>query len=161
MALPGDIYMSDENFLIDTNIVMYAAGKKHPHKRACAEIISGIADGSFHRNVGIPVTDTAVFQEILYRYSLMGKWETGILICKHLLELGLQILPIDSDGVEKMIALAEVYKEKGIHPRDLVHVSVMIKHGIRKIVSVDSHFDLIDEVIRVNPQELHFPIGLS
>lgn len=153
--------MSDEAFLIDTNIVMYAAGKKHPYKSACAEIISGIADGSFHRNVGIPVTDTEVFQEILYRYALVGKWETGILICKHLLDLGLGILSVDSDEVEKMIALAEAYKEKGIHPRDLVHVSVMINHGIKKIVSVDPHFDLIKEVIRINPQELHLSPGLS
>jgi len=153
--------MTDETFLIDTNIVMYAAGKKHPYKSACADIISAIADGSFHRNVGVPVTDTEVFQEILYRYALAGKWETGVLICKLLLELGLEILSIDSDEVPKMIALAEAYKEKGIHPRDLVHVSVMINHGIKKIVSVDSHFDLIREVIRVNPQELHSALGLS
>lgn len=153
--------MTDETLLIDTNIVMYAAGKKHPYKSACAEIISGIADGSFHSNVGVPVTDTEVFQEILYRYALVGKWETGIVICKHLLELGLEILPIDSDGVEKMIALAEAYTEKDIHPRDLVHVSVMINHGIKKIVSVNTHFDLIEEVIRVNPQDLHLPLGLS
>ena len=151
--------MTDETFLIDTNIVMYAAGKKHPYKSACAEIISGIADGSFHRNVGVPVTDTEVFQEILYRYALAGKWETGVLVCKHLLELGLEILAVDSNEVEKMVALAEAYKEKAISPRDLVHVSVMINHGIKKIVSVDSHFDLIHEVIRVNPQELHFPLG--
>lgn len=152
--------MTDETFLIDTNIVMYAAGKKHPYKTACAEIISGIADGSFHRNVGVPVTDTEVFQEILYRYALVGKWETGILICRHLLELGLEILSVDSDEVEKMIALAEAYKDKAISPRDLVHVSVMVNHGIKKIVSVDSHFDLIHEVMRVDPQELHFPPGL-
>jgi predicted nucleic acid-binding protein len=152
--------MTDETFLIDTNIVMYAAGKKHPYKSACAEIISGIADGSFHRNVGVPVTDAEVFQEILYRYALVRKWETGILICKHLLDLGLEILAVDSEGVEQMVALAEAYKDKSISPRDLVHVSVMINHGIKKIVSVDSHFDLIHEVIRIDPQDLHLSPGL-
>ena len=153
--------MTDESFLIDTNIVMYAAGKKHPYKSACAEIISGIADGSFHRNVGVPVTDTEVFQEILYRYALVGKWQTGIVICQHLLELGVEILSISSDDVLTMIALAEAYKDKAISPRDLVHVSVMRNHGIKKIVSVDSHFDLIREVTRIDPQDLHFPRGLS
>ena len=150
--------MTDEAFLIDTNIVMYAAGKKHPYRSACAKIISAIADGSFHANVGVPVTDTEVFQEILYRYALVGKWQTGILICQHLLELGLEILPISSDEVPRMVALAEAYKEKAVSPRDLVHVSVMMNHGIKKIVSVDSHFDLIHEVIRVNPQDLRFPL---
>ena len=147
--------MTDETFLIDTNIVMYAAGRKHQYKSACARIISAIADGSFHRNVGAPVTDTEVFQEILYRYALVGKWQTGIVVCKHLLELGLEIVPISSDEVPTMISLAEAYKDKAISPRDLVHVSVMMNHGINKIVSVDSHFDLIREVIRIDPQELH------
>jgi predicted nucleic acid-binding protein len=159
--LPGDICMTDETFLIDTNVVMYAAGRKHPYKSACADIISGIADGSFHRNVGVPVTDTEVFQEILYRYALVGKWQTGIVICQHLLELGLEILSVSSDEVPTMIALAEAYKDKAVSPRDLVHVSVMTSRGIKKIVSVDSHFDLIHEVIRVDPQELHLPVGPS
>jgi len=30
----------------------------------------------------------------------------------------------------------------------------MINHGIEKIISVDSHFELIREVKRVDPQEL-------
>ena len=147
--------MKDEPLFIDTNIVIYAAGKEHPYKNACAEIISGIADGSFRRNIGAPITDTEVFQEILYRYALVGRWESGILICKHFLDLGLEVLSVDSSEVEKMIALAEAYKEKGIPPRDLVHVAVMINHGTRKIVSVDSHFDLINEVTRIEPGGLH------
>jgi len=146
--------MTDEPLFIDTNIVMYAAGKEHPYKSACARIISSIADGTFHRDIGAPVTDTEVFQEILYRYALVGRWESGILICKRFLELGLEILSFDSNEVENMIVLAEAYKEKGIPPRDLVHVAVMINHGIRKIVSVDSHFDLINEVTRVAPEHL-------
>jgi len=146
--------MTDEPLFIDTNIVMYAAGKEHPYKSACARIISSIADGTFHRDIGAPVTDTEVFQEILYRYALVGRWKSGILICKRFLELGLEILSFDSNEVENMIILAEAYKEKGIPPRDLVHVAVMINHGIRKIVSVDSHFDLINEVTRVAPEHL-------
>ena len=147
--------MSDESIFIDTNIVMYATGKEHPYKNACATIIFRMADGSFHRDIGAPVTDTEVFQEIIYRYALVGRWQSGILICKRFLGLGLEILPVDSSGVQKMIALAETYQGKGIPPRDLVHVAVMINHGIRKIVSVDSHFDLINEVIRVEPGDLY------
>jgi len=147
--------MKDEPLFIDTNIVMYAVGKKHTYKNACAKIISGIADGSFHRDIGTPVTDTEVFQEILYRYALVGRWENGIVICKRFMELGLEILSFDSNEVTRMIILAEAYKGKGIPPRDLVHVSVMINHGIRKIVSVDSHFDLINEVSRIAPEDLH------
>lgn len=146
--------MSDERLLIDTNIVMYAGGGEHRYKESCAGIILGIADRSFWRNFGIPVTDTEVFQEILYRYALTGKWETGIVICRDFLALGLELLPIGSHEVEKMLELAQAYKGTGIPPRDLIHAAVMINHGIEKIISVDSHFDLIKEVRRVDPQEL-------
>jgi predicted nucleic acid-binding protein len=146
--------MNHDTLFIDTNIVMYAVGKEHKYKNACARIISTIADGSFLKDFGAPLTDTEVFQEILYRYALLERWETGILICKHFLELGLEVLPIDTDDVDRMLELAQVYKEKGIPPRDLVHVAAMANHGIRKIISVDSHFDLIDEVTRIDPEDL-------
>jgi predicted nucleic acid-binding protein len=147
--------MSNESFFIDTNIVMYAIGKEHRYRDVCARIISMIAEGSFHRNVGTPVTDTEVFQEILYRYALVDKWQKGILICKHFLEVGLEVLPFDSSGVEAMPKLAQAYKGQGIPPRDLVHVAVMMNHGTRKIVSVDSHFDIINEITRILPENLY------
>jgi predicted nucleic acid-binding protein len=147
--------MSDESLFIDTNIVMYAVGKEHRYKNACARIISMLADGSFYKNVGNPVTDTEVFQEILYRYALVERWKRGVLICKHFLALGLEVLPFDSSGVERMLKLAQAYEGRGIPPRDLVHVAVMINRGIRKIVSVDSHFDLMNEVTRIPPEDLH------
>ena len=146
--------MSDEPLFIDTNIVIYAAGKEHKYKNACARIISRIADGSFHKDVGAPMTDTEVFQEILYRYAFVRRWERGILICRHFLDMGIEVLPVDSNGVERMLKLAQTYKETGIPPRDLVHVAVMMNHGIKKIVSVDSHFDLISEVTRIAPEDL-------
>jgi hypothetical protein len=146
--------MKDELFFIDTNIVMYAAGKEHQHKNPCASIILGIASGSFQNDFGIPITDTEVFQEILYRYALLGRWKRGISLSKDFLALGLKVLTISSNEVVKMIELAEVYQDKGVAPRDLVHVAVMINHGIRNIISVDSHFDLIAEVVRIDPRNL-------
>lgn len=146
--------MGDESLFIDTNIVMYAVGKEHRHKNVCGRIITKIADGSFYKDVGIPVTDAEVFQEILYRYALLGRWETGIFICRHFLDLGLEVLPFDSSGVETMLKLSQAYQGRGIPPRDLVHVAVMMNHGTMRIVSVDSHFDLMKEVKRVAPEEL-------
>ncbi len=146
--------MKSEAFFIDTNIVMYAAGKEHPYKDACARVISRIAEGSFHKDTGTPVSDTEVLQEILYRYALIKRWESATQICRSFLELGLEIFSVDASDVETMIALAEAYKESGIPPRDLVHVAVMINHRVKKVISVDSHFDLINEVMRIDPRAL-------
>lgn len=146
--------MSDRRFFIDTNVVMYAGGEEHPYKNPCASIILGIADGSFWEKFGVPATDTEVLQEILYRYALIGKWEAGITMCKDLLALGLEILPIGSHEVERMVELAQAYKGKGVPARDLIHTAIMINHGIQTIISVDSHFDLIKEVTRLAPQDV-------
>ena len=146
--------MSDRRFFIDTNVVMYAGGKEHPYKNSCAGIILAIADGSFWEKFGVPTTDTEVFHEILCRYALIGKWEAGITMCKDFLTLGLEILPIGSHEIERVVELAQAYKAKGVPPRDLIHTAIMINHGIQTIISVDSHFDLIKEVTRVDPQAL-------
>ena len=147
--------MVDENlFFIDSNIVMYARGKAHPYKEPCARLIRQIADGSFQERLGTPLTDSEVFQEILYRYALIGQLEIAISVCKDLSLLGLEILAVGPSEVQKMLELARNYSKARTAPRDIVHVAVMVNNGIRRIVTTDKHFDLIKEVVRVDPQKL-------
>ncbi len=42
----------------------------------------------------------------------------------------------------------------GVQPRDAIHVAVMQRTGIRTVVSYDRHFDQIDSVRRMTPDEL-------
>lgn len=146
--------MKKEIWFIDTNVIMYARGREHPYKAACSQIIFKIADGSFSRNLGIPAVDTEVFQEIIYRYSLEKKLETAIQVCRDLLVIGPKILPVDRAEVETTLKLAEKYSNKGVHPRDLVHTAVMINNKIKRIITADTHFDIIEEVERVDPLEV-------
>ncbi|MBW2740444.1 MAG: type II toxin-antitoxin system VapC family toxin [Deltaproteobacteria bacterium] len=48
-------------YFIDTNIFMYAAGKPHEFKQPCVDILSRIQSGELKAAI-----DTEVFQEILY-----------------------------------------------------------------------------------------------
>jgi predicted nucleic acid-binding protein len=41
-----------------------------------------------------------------------------------------------------------------ISPRDAIHVATMESAGIRRILTIDRDFDVIEEVIRVDPTEL-------
>ncbi|MCL0056541.1 hypothetical protein M1N81_03160 [Dehalococcoidia bacterium] len=86
----------NELLFIDTTL-MYGRGKEHPYKASCTRIILEIATGSFQENLRL--TDTEVLQEILYQYALIGKWETGISVCRDFFTLGLDILPIGSGEV--------------------------------------------------------------
>ena len=57
---------------IDTNIPMYAAGKDHSFKAPSISLLRAIADGELDA-----VADCEVFQEILHRYSALGRTEEG------------------------------------------------------------------------------------
>jgi len=143
--------MVEDGYFIDTNIIIYARGREHPYRNACSNLILAIGNGSFERKFGVPVVDSEVFQKIIYRYALIGKWETAISVTKDLYNLGWEILSVGSGEVVKMIELAEIYGKTGVSPRDLVHGAVMINNGIRNIITADTHFDQIKEIKRIDP----------
>ncbi|MEW6624414.1 MAG: type II toxin-antitoxin system VapC family toxin [Bacillota bacterium] len=58
---------------IDTCIPMYAAGREHPLKAGCLEIMRSAASGNLEA-----YTDTEVFQEILYRYFSINQRGFGL-----------------------------------------------------------------------------------
>ena len=131
---------------IDTNIPMYAAGKPSIYKDRCKQILAKIAVGELDA-----VTDTEVFQEILYRYFHIRQMELGRQIFtdfKLVVDSILSVLPKDIFLVE---ALARQYPET--KPRDLLHAAVMQNNGIDKILSVDRDFDEIDRIERIDPLE--------
>lgn len=147
--------MTKTAYFIDTNIVMYARGKEHTHKEPCAKLILKIADGSFEKSFGIPVTDSEVFQEIMYRYALVGELSTALSVCRDVYALGLEILPVGSLQVNKLLELATKYATKYIEariaPRDLIHAAVMLTNDVKNIITTDTHFDVIKEVKRFDP----------
>jgi len=146
--------VNDKAIFIDTNIFMYARGKDHPYKDSCSRIILSIAEGGFLERYGVPTIDVEVFQEILYRYALIEKWETGISVCQDIALLGLEVIPMSFSEISRMLELAEAYKEGKVAPRDLIHTAVMLNHGIERILSTDRHFDLIHEVKRLDPKKI-------
>jgi predicted nucleic acid-binding protein len=140
--------------LIDTNVFMYARGKDHPLKKACTKIIFSIAKKEPVAHYGNPVIDTEVFQEILYRYATIGRWDVGISICQDIRVLDMEALPIGDAEITQFLKLAEKYKAKNVSPRDLIHAAVMINNGINYIITADKHFDSIKEVMRVPPEKV-------
>ena len=51
--------------LLDTNIIIYAAGRPHTYKNACARLLQEIASGDSGYNI-----DSELLQEVLYVYTL-------------------------------------------------------------------------------------------
>ena len=150
--------MNSKATFIDTNIFMYARGKAHPYKDYCSQIILSIAKGEFLESYGSPVIDVEVFQEILYRYALIGRWDIGISVCQDIALLGLEVIPVDFSDISRTLELAKAYGKEKVTPRDLIHAAVMLNHGIERILSTDKHFDLIREIKRVDPKKIRIKL---
>ncbi len=129
---------------LDTNIFVYAAGKDHPHKESCLQVLRDVAEGS------LPATTSVeVIQELLHLFSRRQRRADGIALCRRVLALIPEPLPIDRGTVGLLCDLAEKYPDKSA--RDLLHLASMVGAGIGRVVSVDADFDVFDEVVRVVP----------
>jgi predicted nucleic acid-binding protein len=138
---------------IDTSVFMYARGKDHSLKVPCSNIILAMARDGALGNYGLPVVNAEVLQEILYRYVMIDKGDTGLAICRDIEALEVDVLPITKDDMNRTFELFEHYKSKKLPPRDLIHAAVMINNGISHIISADKHFDSIREIKRVRPEQ--------
>ena len=54
---------------IDANVPIYAAGREHPYKSPCADILRMVAE-----NPQAFITDAEVLQELVHRYLAQGRW---------------------------------------------------------------------------------------
>ena len=77
-----------DEYFIDTNIFMYAAGKPREFKEPCVDILSRIQSGELNAAI-----DTEVFQEILYRYHHINLPDKGADLARNMTDLGLNVLP--------------------------------------------------------------------
>lgn len=135
--------MKDYVFL-DANIIMYALGKEHPLRSPCREYLEKIKRGEL-----AVVTNTEVLQEIFYRYFSIQMpavaeeaYSTIKIACK-------EVYPITLFELEKALSLLKEFSS--INPRDAIHAATMMNEGIEKILSTDSHFDIIPGIERIAP----------
>ena len=133
---------------VDANIPIYAAGREHPLKEPCANIIRAIANHPDRY-----VTDAEVLQELLHHYLRTQRWEMGRRILARF-ETLLQgrIEPVYPEDVLEASRIADDTPRASA--RDLVHVSVMRRVGTELVISTDADFDAITGVRRLNPAEL-------
>jgi predicted nucleic acid-binding protein len=134
----------DTIYFIDANVPMYAHGRHHPYRRPCQRVLTLLARGEISG-----VTDSAVHQEIIYRYLSLERAHEAQQVSSDFLTLVPGILPFTRREVEKMIDLTAIHA--ALPTRDLVHLAIMINHDLTHIISVDTHFDQVEEIKRVDP----------
>ena len=128
---------------VDSNIPMYLVGAPQPVRVDAQVLVERCVAGGERI-----VTDAEVLQEILHRYSSIGRKEAIGPALKVLLNLVDEVFPIDRNIV--MRASEIVQGSAGLSARDAVHLAAMERHRITRIMSFDSDFDRWPGITRLS-----------
>lgn len=131
---------------LDANIVLYAAGAPHPHREASAELILRAGRGEVR-----VAADAEMLQEVLHVWARRGRRREGAALVRKTIGVCVETFPVTADDIKKACSFVESID--GISVRDAVHAAVMLRHGIREIVSVDPDFDRIPGIRRRTPAD--------
>ena len=125
--------------LVDTSVIMYAAGAPHPHKAASVAFLTAVAKGDVDAAI-----DAEVLQEILHRYRAIGRWEDG----RRAYDLARRVMPdvFDVSGETMDAAREWMDRYPGLSARDAVHVAVAVHLDAQAICTWDRDFDPVREV---------------
>jgi len=129
---------------LDTNIFLYAAGRAHPERDACARLLQRVADGSLDATI-----NTEVVQEILYVLTRRGKRKEGLALAHLVAALFTDMLPVTGDDMREALHLLE--EHPGLSVRDAVHAATMLHNSLSTVASVDPDFDHIPGIRRLAP----------
>lgn len=127
---------------IDSNIPMYLIGADSRLKTGTQLLLERLA-ASRQRLVA----DTEVFQEILHRYSAIGRPEAIDAAFAVLLAMLDEVFPIVQADV---LRAREILRyPAGLSARDALHIAVMESHGIHSIATHDQDYDRWPGIQRV------------
>lgn len=122
---------------------MYLVGAPHPLKTE-AQILVERAAAAGERIV----TDAEVLQEILHRYTAIGRRDAIGPALQTILGLVDEVFPIERSQVMRA---SEILRDpSSLSARDAVHIAVMERHSIAKIMSFDADFDRWPGITRIH-----------
>lgn len=127
---------------IDSNIPMYLVGADHPNKDAARRLLErAVVDND-------PLaTDAEVLQELLHRYSAIGRRDAIEPAFEAILGIVDVVHPIELDDVQRARQLLGTTDR--LSARDAVHLAVMQRHRIDRILSFDEGFDDLPGIRRI------------
>ncbi|MBA3436457.1 MAG: type II toxin-antitoxin system VapC family toxin [Thermoleophilaceae bacterium] len=128
--------------LVDSNIPMYLVGAPHPHKLDTHRLIDSALSAGERL-----VTDAEVLQEICHRYAAVGRLDMVQPAFDAILGVVDEVVAIDRGIAET--AKDIVLRYASLSARDAVHLAVMRRHGIERIMTFDRGFDALPGVTRV------------
>lgn len=131
--------------LIDTNVIMYAAGALHPNKAPCVKFLEEVAAGAIEATI-----DAEVLQEILHRYRAINRWEEGKQVYDLTRKLFPVVIPVTAEILDRARRLLDT--DQQIMARDALHAAVAMQEQLEGVCSFDRDFDRIQGLLRHEPR---------
>ena len=128
---------------IDSNIPMYLVGAPHPHKTDAQMLVERYVAAGERM-----VTSAEVLQEILHRLVTIDRRDAIVPTVKALLGMVDEVFPIEKSDV---LRASEIVREAPrLSARDALHVAVMERHRVPRIMSFDADFDSWPDITRIH-----------
>jgi predicted nucleic acid-binding protein len=127
---------------VDSNIPMYLVGADHPNKMATRRLLEqAVVSGE------ALATDAEAFQEILHRYTAINRRDAIDAAFEALIGVVDVVHPIEVEDVQRARRLVNANAD--LSARDAIHVAVMQRRSIDRILTFDQAFDGIPGLARV------------
>ncbi len=127
---------------IDSNVPMYLVGPAHPLKDKAEELLEAAVTSGQRL-----VTSAEVLQEILHRYVAIKRRDAIAPAFDMLLSVVDEVVAVEEDDIVRAKDL--VLGSKSLSSRDAVHIAVMVRQGISRIMSFDADFDRVPGITRL------------
>ncbi len=125
---------------VDSNVPMYLVGAAHPNRDRLSAFLRANAGEAF-------VTSAEVYQEIVHRFVAIQR-RAAIKDCFAFLDdLVEQTYPITRPDVEAAHAIA--VSQQVLSGRDCLHLAVMERYGVGRILSCDRGFEVRPGITRL------------
>lgn len=127
---------------IDSNIPMYLVGAPHPNKAHARQLLeNAITEGDRL------VCSADVLQEILHRYVSIGRRDAIQPALDALIGVVDEVFPVERVDVEGAKNVLDGIPS--LSARDALHVAVMRRRDVRRIMSFDTAFDQVPGLTRI------------
>ena len=130
--------------LVDTNVLMYAAGAPSPFKERSSAFLERVASGEVDS-----VLEAEVLQEILRRYRALDRWQDGRRLFDLTRTLFPVVLPVTVEVMDRARVILDAYPH--LMARDGLHAAVIDLNDLDAICSFDRDFDPVGGINRVEP----------
>ena len=127
---------------VDSNVPMYLVGAAHPHKVDARRLLEESISAGERL-----VTSAEVMQEMLHRYVAIGRRDAIQPALDALLGVVDEVLPIERSDVERAKQVLDGHP--ALSARDALHVAVMKRWEVGRVMSFDTGFDGIPGIERI------------